>query len=136
MMRVMVVHLHALSARLHFWVVDREGGASACMPRPLSPLSSLHTDHQPDTAVPHAAQMIKPTAELLGLNSEQLEVASPLLGWVEEPGRWTPVALLRIAGDDLPPLEGGRFITLLELLQVPLTERLLMRAAYEALLGD
>lgn len=136
MMRVIVVHLHALSARLHFWVMEKEGVASTCLPRPLSPLSVMHTEHQPDTPVPHVAQMIRPTAEILGLKSEQLSVASPLLGWVEEPGRWTPVALLRIDGDNLPALEGGRFITLMELLQVPVTERLLMRAAYETLLGD
>ncbi len=136
MMRVMVVHLHAVSARLHFWVVEYDNSASTCLPRPLSPLSTLHTDYQPDSPVPHVAQMIKPTAEALGLKAEQLMVAEPLLGWVEEPGSYTPVALLRIAGDDLPALQGGRFITLMELLEVPVTERLLMRQAYEALLGD
>lgn len=136
MMRAIVVHLHALSARLHFWVVDYDSGTSACLPQPLSPLSQLHTEHQPEAPVPHAAQMIRPVAELLGLEPEQLSVASALLGWVEEPGAWTPVALLRIAGDELPRLPNGRFITLMELLEVPVTERLLMRAAYEALLGD
>ncbi|WP_432698487.1 hypothetical protein ACQUQP_09145 [Marinobacterium sp. YM272] len=136
MMRVMVVHLHAVSARLHFWVQDAEQGTSACLPRPLSPLSILHTDYQPQMPVPLAVQLLEPAAQRLGLKAEQLSVASPLLGWVEEPRQWTPVALLRIAGDDLPALPAGRFITLMELLQVPVTERLLMRQAYEALLGD
>ncbi|KEA62601.1 hypothetical protein ADIMK_3073 [Marinobacterium lacunae] len=135
-MRVIVAHLHALSARLHFWMVDYDGRPSVCLPRPLSDLSTLHHDHKPTRPIPHPAQMIRPVAAQLGLAPEQLSVASSQLGWVEQPGEWVPVALLRINGDTLPDMAGGRFITLMELLQVPVTERLLLRSAYEALLGD
>ncbi|GGB94567.1 hypothetical protein GCM10011352_20790 [Marinobacterium zhoushanense] len=135
-MRVIVAHLHAISARLHFWMVEYDSGHSVCLPKPLAKLSTLHDDHEPSAPFPHPAQMLRPVAELIGLKPEQLSVASAMLGWVEQPGEWSPVALLRIDGDQLPSLEGGRFITLMELLQLPLTERLLLRNAYEALLGD
>ncbi|MBV1789717.1 hypothetical protein KQ940_16810 [Marinobacterium sp. D7] len=135
-MRVIVAHLHAISARLHFWLVEYDTGPSVCLPTPLAKLSILHDDHEPTNLVPHPAQMVRAIAELIGLKPEQLSVASATLGWVEQPGEWTPVALLRINGDQLPNLEGGRFITLMDLLQLPITERLLLRNAYEALLGD
>ncbi|MBS99347.1 MAG: hypothetical protein CMI01_11805 [Oceanospirillaceae bacterium] len=134
-MRVIVAHLHTLSARLHFWMVEYAEGCSVCLPKPLAPLSTLHTDHEPTEAVPHPAQMIRPIAERLGLEPEDLSVASASLGWVESPGEWAPVALLRIDGDQLPELEGGTFISLMDLLKVPITERMLLREAYEALLG-
>lgn len=135
-MRVIVAHLHAISARLHFWMMEYDGGPSVCLPQPLAKLSILHDAHPSSDPVPHPAQMLRPVAEQIGLKPEQLSVASAMLGWVEQPGEWTPVSLLRINGDQLPHLEGGRFITLMDLLQLPVTERLLLRNAYEALLGD
>lgn len=134
-MRVIVAHLHPVSARLHFCTVCYDGQPSVCLPQPLSPLSTLHEVHLPQGALIHPAQMIRPTAERLGLEPDTLSVASALLGWVESPGEWIPVALLRIGGSRLPQLAGGRFITLLDLLQLPVTERLLLRKAYEVLLG-
>ncbi len=138
-MRAIVAHLHAVSARLHFWMVDYPEGSSVCLPRPLVKLSALHDalheDRLPFQAVPHPAQLLRPIAQRLELPLERLSVVS-VLGWVEMPGEWTQVVLLRIEGNDLPALHGGRFITLMELLQVPITERLLLRKAYEALLGD
>lgn len=135
-MRVIVAHLHALSARLHFWMMEYDNSCSVCLPKPLAALSTLHDDHEPIGPVIHPAQMIRPIAEQIGLAPDQLSVASASLGWVEQPGEWVPIALLRINGDQLPSLSGGRFITLMELLQLPVTERLLLRNAYEALLGD
>lgn len=133
-MRVIVAHLHAISARLHFCTVVHGEQSSVCLPQPLAPLSTFHEHHQPRQALPHPAQLIRPAAAQLGLEADVLSVASPLLGWVESPGEWVPVALLRIKGNDLPQLTGARFITLMDLLQLPVVERLLLRKAYEALL--
>lgn len=135
-MRVIVAHLHPVSARLHFWMVSYSGQPSVCLPQPLSPLSTLHDDApEPQSALLHPAQMIRPVAELLGLEPRALNVVRAVLGWVESPGEWIPISLLRIEGEHLPALTGGRFITLMELLQLPVTERMLLRKAYETLLG-
>lgn len=136
-LKVILVHLNPMSARLSFWIDTSLSQATGCLPNGFPALATLIEGEPPTSVTPHPAAYLNAIGEYLGLADSLLEVACPELAWVETPDTPVPVALLRIMTTDLPqPKPSGRFISLMELRQVPVVERLLLKKAYEFLLGD
>ena len=136
-LKVVLVHLNPMSARLSFWIDTSSSQATGCLPNGFSPLAALIEGEVPNSVIPHPAAYLNAIGEYLGIEDRLLEIASPELAWVETPDSPVPVALLRIMTTDLPqPKASGRFISLMELRLVPVVERLLLKKAYEFLLGD
>ncbi|WP_299200597.1 hypothetical protein [uncultured Amphritea sp.] len=137
-LKIILVHLNPLSARLSFWIDRSEPQAFGCLPNGLPALAALiDAGETPATVIPHPAAHLQKLAEYLGVDATLLEVVTPELAWIETPDVPLPVALVRIMTTDLPqPKANGGFISLMELLKVPVVERLLFKKAYECLLGD
>ena len=136
-LKIILVHLNPVSARLSFWIDNAQPQAIGCLPDGLPALASLIEGDSPISVTPHPAPHLIQLAAYLGIDAASLEVVSPALAWVETPEAPIPVALVRVMTTDLPqPQASGCFISLMELLKVPVVERLLFRKAYECLLGD
>lgn len=134
--RALLVHLNPLSARLHFYVAPNGDSESVILPQALPALASFQKASPEDVAIPHPAALPGQIAEQLGIDASLLHIEAATLGWAEIPGGWVNITLLRAMTTDLPEIKEGRFIGLMDLLAVPVPERLIMRAAYEVLLGD
>lgn len=136
-LKMLLVHLNPISARLSFWIDRSAPQAFGCLPDGLPALASIIEGDTSAAIIPHPAPYLNAVANGLGIDSALLEVVSPAIAWVETPDGPVAVALVRIMTTDLPEIaaEGG-FISLLELLKVPVVERLVFRKAYECLLGD
>ncbi|SEQ47401.1 hypothetical protein SAMN03080615_01586 [Amphritea atlantica] len=136
-LKIILVHLNPISARLSFWIDCSTPQPFGCLPGGLPALTSLIEAEQPQAVTPHPARHLSQLAEYLGVDEALLQVVSPTLAWVDTAQQPVAVSLVRITTTDLPqPQANGTFISLLELLKVPVVERLLFRKAYECLLGD
>ncbi len=136
-LNIILVHLNPISARLSFWIDRSTPQAFGCLPDGLPALASIIEGDMSSTVTPHPASSLRDIADYLGIDRALLEVVSPAIAWVETPDTPVAIALVRIMTTDLPEVDAeGSFISLLELLKVPVVERLLFRKAYECLLGD
>lgn len=80
---------------------------------------------------------ISELANRLAIDEQQLEVVTPNLCWIEMPREWLQVALVRVMTEELPELvPTGQFISIMDILDIPEHERIILRYGYEALLGD
>lgn len=136
-LKFILVHLNPLSARLHFLVSLENKQATACLPSSLDPLATLDISHEKLPPAPHVALPLKQLAEKLCVDVNCLEVVTPLLSWVETPKNLTAIALVKLNTPEPPQLNiECNYITLMELLKVPVIDRLLFKKSYEILLGD
>ena len=136
-LKFILVHLNPLSARLHFLVSNEADQATACLPEALDPLATLDISHETLPPAPHTALPLNELAHQIGLDVNHLELVTPLLAWVETPKNLTAIALVKLATQEPPALTiESKYITLMELLQVPVIDRLLFKKAYETLIGD
>lgn len=137
MPRVILVHLNPLSARLHFWVAQLDTGLTACLFNGIPSLSMVHQQAPPAAVHVHPAAYLADLSTWLGCDADALQLVEPQMAWVEMPGSWVPVSLVRVMTQDLPQfVQPGRFISLMDIMEIPQQERVLFRYAYEALLGD
>jgi hypothetical protein len=135
--RVILYHKQATSAWLRFL---RFANHSVCAFEPLPKLSVL-MDEVPERAlVLHPAPIIRDAEQQLGLNPGDLEAEGEYQELVDVAGGPVNILLARFTSID-PPFDlaerlQGRFIDLPDARDLSDTELLLLRKAYELLIGD
>jgi hypothetical protein len=137
--RIIFFHKHGTSARTRFLRFEDD---TVCAFAPLPELSAVfeELDTPPQPAVEsHPAMLLKKGAERLSLPGSALELEGEYNMWVDAPGGAIRVLLVRFTDID-PPFEaaeaiGARFIDLTQARDLPGAELLLLRKAYEVILG-
>ena len=134
--RIIFVHKHGTSARTRFL---RFSGNTVCGFEPLPKLSQLLDTASRSVIATHPAQFLKEAAGRLGLPVKSLEWEPEFNLWVDIPGGPVRILLFRFLEID-PPFAaaeaiGGCFIDLTEARDLPNVELLLLRRAYEVILG-
>lgn len=137
--RIIFFHKHGTSARTRFL---RFAGDTVCGFEPLPKLSQLIESSPSDSATlvdTHPAPVLKQAASQLEMPSGSMEWEPEFNIWVDIPGGPVRVLLFRFVDID-PPFDaaeriGGRFIDLTEARDLPEVELLLLRRAYEVILG-
>lgn len=137
--RIILFHKHGTSARTRFL---RLAENSVCGFTPLPTLAQVmdELDTPPNPPVEtHPAIKIKEAAEYLQLPLSAFELESEYTMWVDAPGGAIRVLLVRLTDID-PPFDaaeaiGARFIDLTQARDLPAVELLLLRKAYEVVLG-
>jgi hypothetical protein len=89
--------------------------------------------------VQHPAAFAREAAESLGLSAEDLEIEGEYRAWVDVPNGAIQVFLARFTTID-PPFaaaedNGAEFVELPQARNLPATELLLLRKAYELVMG-
>ncbi len=135
--RVILYHKQATSAWLRFL---RFANHSVCAFEPLPKLSMLMDDVPEQSLVLHPAPIIRDTEQQLGLNPGDLEAEGEYQELVDVAGGPINILLARFTSID-PPFDlaerlQGRFIDLPDARDLTDTELLLLRKAYELLIGD
>jgi hypothetical protein len=134
--RIIFAHKHGTSARTRF-LCFAEG--SVCGFSPLPELSQLLDTTKRPAVATHPASLINQAAMRFRLPAGAIEWEPEFNLWVDIPGGPIRVLLFRFTDID-PPFAsaegiGGRFIDLTEARGLPNVELLLLRRAYEVLLG-
>jgi len=137
--RIILFHKHGTSARTRFL---RFADDTVCAFAPLPPLAQVidETVEVPHPQVEcHPAMKLKEAAERLQLPLEMFELESEYCMWVDASGGAIRILLVRLTSID-PPFEaaetiGGQFIDLTQARDLPSVELLLLRRAYEVVLG-
>ena len=135
--RVILYHKQATSAWLRFL---RFANHSVCAFEPLPKLSMLMDDVPEQSLVLHPAPIIRDAEQQLGLNPGDLEAEGEYQELVDVAGGPINILLARFTSID-PPFHlaerlQGRFIDLPDARDLTDTELLLLRKAYELLIGD
>lgn len=99
----------------------------------------VEVEGDPEVVTPHPGALLAQAATRLGLPAGELKVESEFRERMLAPGGAASVWIAEFASID-PPFAaveqaGGRFVLLTELQGIPDTERDVMRAVYEHLLG-
>jgi len=134
--RLIMYHVNNNSARLRFLKL---AGGNICGFDPLPKLSSL-LDEEPETKLAqHPAVFAREAADRLGLSSDKLEIEGEYRAWVDVPNGAIQVFLARFTGIDPPfaaaEAHGAEFVELPQARNQPPTELLLLRKAYELVMG-
>lgn len=137
--RIIFAHKHATSARTRFlrFRVQTVCGFSP-LPR-LSQLLSSEVISQRPVTESHPSLTLNRAAEHLSLSPSVMALEPEFSVWVDAPGDPIHIRLARFTDID-PPFEpvkgiGAQFIDLTEARNLPSIELLLLRRAYEVLLG-
>ena len=135
--RVILYHKQATSAWLRFL---RFANHSVCAFEPLPKLSVLMDEVPERVLVLHPAPIIRDAEQQLGLNPGDLEAEGEYQEMVDVAGGPINILLARFTSID-PPFDlaerlQGRFIDLPDARDLMDTELLLLRKAYELLIGD
>ena len=137
--RIIFFHKHGTSARTRFL---RFTDDTVCGFAPLPQLSAImeegYIPKQPAVEA-HPATMLQQGAQRLQLDRTVLALETQYNEWVDAPGGAIRILLARFTAID-PPFEaaealGARFIDLTEARDLPSVELLLLRKAYEVILG-
>lgn len=136
-LRFIIYHKQSTSARTLFLRWDATG--SVLTPSPLPQLSLLVEDAPPPLSTIHPATLASRLAETLGLTADFLEVETDYHAQVETPSGLITIYLARFTTID-PPRQwssaaGGNFCAITELRGGHLAEMMLLRQAYEHVLG-
>lgn len=137
--RIIFFHKHGTSARTRFLCFAED---TVCGFAPLPQLAQIRDDivNPPSPQVEtHPAMLLKEAAERLALPPSSLELEPEYNMWVDIPGGPARVLLARFTDID-PPFSnaealGARFIDLTQARHLPEVELLLLRRAYEVILG-
>jgi hypothetical protein len=137
--RIIFFHKHGTSARTRFL---RFADDTVCAFAPLPQLAAIIDESamsQPPGIESHPALMLKEGRQRLQMPERAFEVEGEYRVWVDAPGGAIRVLLVRFTGID-PPFEaaaaiGARFIDLTQARDLPALELLLLRRAYEVILG-
>lgn len=137
--RIVLFHKHGTSARTRFLCLPDN---TVCGFAPLPKLAQIVniTDKPPVFPVEsHPAMLLKEAAERLDLPSSALELEPEYGMWVAVPGGLIRILLARFTSIDPPfaaaEATGAHFIDLTEARHLPEVELLLLRRAYEVVLG-
>ena len=137
--RIIFFHKHGTSARTRFL---RFANDTVCGFAPLPQLAAIidetGTALQPAIEI-HPAVLLKESTQRLQLPTSALELEGEYTMWVEAPGEAIRVLLARFTDID-PPFKaaeamGARFIDLTQARDLSSVELLLLRKAYEVILG-
>lgn len=137
--RIILFHKHGTSARTRFLrFADNTVCGFAPLPQLAAIIDDADTPPQPQVET-HPAMKLKEAAERLQLPATALELESEFNMWVDAPGGAIRILLVRLMDID-PPFDaaealGARFIDLTEARDLPAVELLLLRRAYEVVLG-
>lgn len=137
--RIILFHKHGTSARTRFL---RFAENTVCAFAPLPALAQVidETVKVPQPTVGfHPAMQLKQAAEKLQLPDDIFELESEYVMWVDAPGGAIRILLVRLTSID-PPFEAAeainaRFIDLTQARDLSDVELLLLRRAYEVVLG-
>lgn len=137
--RIIFFHKHPTSARTRFLLFD---SGSICAFSPLPDLAQMVESGGAGTdsvVVDHPASIIRVAAEHLNIEREGLSWEPEFEARVDIPGGSIPILLCRFTGID-PPFAaaealGACFIDLTEARSLKEVELLLLRRAYEVILG-
>ena len=133
--RLLLLHKQSTSGRVRFLCLS--SGVLAFTPLP--PLAALRDEGYSPTVNVHPTAVVREAEARLGLPEGAIEPEAEFQAWVDTPAGDVPVLLGLFAGID-PPFEAaerihGRFIAITESRQLTDVERLLLRRAYEQVLG-
>jgi hypothetical protein len=133
--RLILIHKQATSGRLRFL---RLPAGVVCF-EPLPPLSGLRDEDYLAPVASHPAAQVRQAEERLGLPSGSIAAEAEFQAWVDTPEGDVPVLLAAFTSQD-PPFKAaecldGKFIAITEARALPLVELLLLRRAYEYVLG-
>ncbi len=137
--RIIFFHKHGTSARTRFLrFADDTVCGFAPLPKLVQLIDKADKLSQPPVET-HPAVLLKQGAERLQLPASALELEGEYTMWVDVPGGAIRVLLVRFNDID-PPFAaaealGARFIDLTEARDLPGVELLLLRRAYEVILG-
>jgi len=137
--RIILFHKHGTSARTRFL---RFADSTVCAFAPLPALAQVIDETVkvlPPAVECHPAMKLKQAAETLQLPAEMFELESEYTMWVDAPGEAIRILLVRLTSID-PPFDaadaiGANFIDLTQARDLPTVELLLLRRAYEVILG-
>ena len=134
--RVILYHKQGTSARTLFLRVNE----TVCLFDGLPTLSSVLEDAPTDKIAVHPAAILAETEQKLGLPPASIKIDSEdeFQASVDAPAGPINIILARFTATD-PPREavapaGGTFIALTEARQLPATELVLLRLAYQAIM--
>ena len=133
--RLILLHKQSTSARVRFFCLS--SGIVAFSPLP--PLAALREADYSPTVQYHPTAAMREAEARLGLAEGAIEPVPEFAAWVDTPDGDVPVLLGAFTGID-PPFEAAertssRFIAITEARQLSEIERLLLRRAYEHVLG-
>ncbi len=137
--RVIFIHKHPTSARTRFLQFkDRTVCGFSPLPK-LSQMLAYEEDDRKPTVAMHPAVIKRCATQQLALPENAVELVPQYNMWVDTPGGAIRIHLVSFSAID-PPFAaaeaiGGNFIDLIEARNLPETELLLLRKAYEVLLG-
>lgn len=137
--RIIFFHKHGTSARTRFLrFADETVCAFSPLPRLASYVDKGDLVDEPAVAM-HPAVLLKEASERLGLPDTAFEREPEYSEWVDVPEGAIRITLVRLTDID-PPFEaakaiGARFIDLTQARDLPQAELLLLRRAYEVILG-
>lgn len=137
--RIIFFHKHGTSARTRFL---RFADDTVCAFAPLPQRATIINEDampQPPGIESHPALLLKEGRQRLQMPEGAFEVEGEYRVWVDAPGGAIRVLLIRFTDID-PPFEaaaaiGARFIDLTQARDLPAIELLLLRRAYEVILG-
>jgi len=133
--RLILLHKQKTSAMVRFLCLPE--GLLAFEPMP--PEASLRDEDWSSPVDIHPASHARAAAVRLGLPESAVEAEGEFRAWVDTPDGDVPVLMGYFALED-PPFEaveraGGRFINMMEARQLKTLDQLLLRRAYEHVLG-
>ena len=133
--RLILIHKQKTSGRLRFLRLPDGMLAFAALPA----LAALRDDDYTVAVAPHPAAIVKAAEERLGLPGGSIEADGEFHAWVDTPAGDVAVLLAGFTTID-PPFDaaerlGGKFIAITEARGMPEVELLLLRRAYEHVLG-
>jgi hypothetical protein len=137
--RIIFFHKHGTSARTRFLRFAEETVCGfAGLPSLAQVVEEIDTKPQPPVET-HPTVLLKEAAERLSVPLASLELESEYCMWVDVPGG--PVRVLLAGFTDIdPPFDkaeaiGASFVDLTQARSLPQAELLLLRRAYEVVLG-
>jgi hypothetical protein len=133
--RVILYHKQATSARTRFLKLDHN---SVCLFQPI-PMPAALLESEPPNTVNHPAAILRDAEKQFDFPPDSLKAEGEYRQTVEVPGGAIQIILAAITTVD-PPFDvaekmGGRFIDLTQARGLPEIELLLLRSAYELVLG-
>jgi hypothetical protein len=133
--RIILYHKQATSARMRFLKLESN---SVCLFDPI-PMPAALLDREPTNTVNHPAAILRQAERRFDFPPDCLKAEADFRQTVEVPGGAIQIMLAAIKTMD-PPFEaaeqkGGSFIDLTQARGLPEIELLLLRSAYELVLG-
>lgn len=133
--RLILIHKQSTSGRVRFLCLS--SGIVAFSPLP--PLAALRDEDYSPKIQFHPTAVVREAEVHLGLPEGAIEPVADFSAWVDTPEGDVPVLLAAFTGID-PPFAAAertssRFISMTESRQLSEVERLLLRRAYEHVLG-